>query len=235
MIQLSLPQGEKIEIRRRANIKYLSIRMAPGRGVWVNVPYGVSDIEVDRFIKEKWDWINQNHLRLKTYEANSSPAYSDKEEIRTKMHRIVICDIEETKPRYVIKDRVIQLYIPAIATPLQRKKIVERFILDLYKYESERYLIPRIFALASKYHFTYRKVTFRNNRSNWGSCSSNDDISLNVQLMKLPDDLIDYVLLHELCHTIEKNHGPGFWNLMKKVCPDYKIQLNRLKQYHTRL
>ena len=88
---------------------------------------------------------------------------------------------------------------------------------------------------AERCGFSYGKLSFRNNISNWGSCSFENHISLNVKLMKLPDEIIDYVILHELCHTVEKNHSPAFWKLMGKVCPDYAMLRIRLKGYHTRI
>lgn len=230
-----LPQGEKIDIRRSARIKYLSIRMAPGRGVWVNAPYGVSDEEVRRFVEEKWDWICHNRAKLRGYEEHSSFDFASGSEILTKMHRISICDTEEHTPRYTIEKREITFFIPRIATVTQRKKLLQQLLLQLYRFESEHYLTPRILELACKHNFVFGKLSFRNNISNWGSCSSRDDISLNIKLMKLSDGLIDYVLLHELCHTREKNHGPSFWHLMEQVCPDFRQLREELKKHHTRL
>lgn len=76
--------------------------------------------------------------------------------------------------------------------------------------ECRRYLPQRIRNYAEKFGFRYGRVTFRNNISNWGSCSFDNNISLNIKLMKLPDEIIDYVILHELCHTVEKNHSAAF-------------------------
>lgn len=101
--------------------------------------------------------------------------------------------------------------------------------------EAKRYLPPRVKRQAERFGFKYGRLTFRDNVSNWGSCSFDNNISLNIKLMKLPDELIDYVILHELCHTVEKNHSAEFWQLVEKVCPGYAELRVRLKKYHTRI
>lgn len=80
------------------------------------------------------------------------------------------------------------------------------------------YLPKRLSVLSVEHQLPYRQVKLRDLRSRWGSCSSQKNISLSIHLMRLPKHLIDYVLLHELCHTKEMNHGAGFWALMDKVC-----------------
>jgi len=80
------------------------------------------------------------------------------------------------------------------------------------------YLPHRVQELAASYNFTYSSVKISKSKSRWGSCSSKKSISLSLFLMELPLHLVDYVILHELCHTVEMNHGTKFWALMEKVC-----------------
>ena len=82
---------------------------------------------------------------------------------------------------------------------------------------AQRELPPRLKELADKHGFRYTRVTLRDSHSRWGSCSNRASISLSIYLQLLPQHLIDYVLLHELCHTIELNHSDRFWALMDKV------------------
>ena len=97
-------------------------------------------------------------------------------------------------------------------------------------------LLPlRLKALAEEKGFTYNSCTVRNVHTRWGSCNTKGNISLNISLIHLPNELIDYVLLHELCHTVEMNHSERFWTLMDKVTAPAKAKelRKRLKGYRT--
>ena len=103
----------------------------------------------------------------------------------------------------------------------------------LARIEAKSVLIPRTHQLARAHGLSCNKVSVRNAKTRWGSCSSENNISLNIQLMRLPFELIDYVILHELAHTIHKNHGPNFWRLLDKISGDAKGLDYKLKAYHT--
>ncbi|MDD2595398.1 MAG: DUF45 domain-containing protein [Bacteroidales bacterium] len=98
--------------------------------------------------------------------------------------------------------------------------------------QAKEVLPARLASLASKYGFTYNRVAIKNNRSNWGSCSGKNNINLNLQLVRLPDELIDFVLLHELCHLKHHNHGTNFHVLLNSLCDGKEKELSRqLKNY----
>ncbi|MDR1524500.1 MAG: M48 family metallopeptidase [Tannerella sp.] len=108
-------------------------------------------------------------------------------------------------------------------------KLVE----DTLRHEAKRVLPLRLNALAEKYGFRYAAVKITNSRTRWGSCTSRKNINLSLSVMLLPEHLVDYVLLHELCHTVEMNHDDGFWSLMNKVtggkAATYRKELRRCK------
>ncbi|MDH4320136.1 MAG: M48 family metallopeptidase [Desulfobulbaceae bacterium] len=95
-----------------------------------------------------------------------------------------------------------------------------------------RILTARLHELARRHGFVYQRVTIRNQKSRWGSCSAKNNISLNMKLMLLPPELMDYVLLHELLHTRIKNHGPAFWDGLERLAGDARQKRARLKAYH---
>ena len=95
-------------------------------------------------------------------------------------------------------------------------------------------LPPRLKELADEHGFTYNRVTIKNNISNWGSCSVRGNINLNLRLVTLPQALQDYVMLHELCHLKEMNHGPKFHALLESLCPNHRTLEKELRQYKLR-
>lgn len=98
--------------------------------------------------------------------------------------------------------------------------------------EARVYLPARLKELADLHGFTYNRLTLRNSRTRWGSCSSKKNINLSIYLMKLPKHLIDYVILHELCHLIHMNHSPAFWALLDTLTNNRAKALRKeMKQY----
>lgn len=93
-------------------------------------------------------------------------------------------------------------------------------------------LPARLRELALRHGFVYQRVTIRNQKSRWGSCSANNNISLNMKLVLLPPELMEYVLLHELLHTRIKNHGPAFWDGLERLAGNALQKRARLKAYH---
>jgi len=101
--------------------------------------------------------------------------------------------------------------------------------------EAKRILIGRLKELADKNKLSYNKVTIRNQKTRWGSCSQKNNINLNIKLVKLPQELIDYVILHELVHTKIKNHSKKFWDELNTYIPNAKGLDKELRKYGTGL
>ena len=92
-------------------------------------------------------------------------------------------------------------------------------------------IVDRLAKLSRRHGFSYNKVFVRNQKTRWGSCSADNNISLNVNLIRLPTELMDYTILHELVHTRIKDHGPGFWAELEKYVDRPRVVDERLNQY----
>lgn len=102
------------------------------------------------------------------------------------------------------------------------------------RYEANRIFPDKVLQYAKQYGFRYASVSINKSRTRWGSCSSQQKINLSYYCMLLPEHLVDFIILHELCHTVEMNHGERFWNLLDKVSGGKSKELTReLKNYRT--
>lgn len=100
--------------------------------------------------------------------------------------------------------------------------------------DGQNQLFQRLEALANQHGFHYRRASFRNQKTRWGSCSSQNNINLNIHLLTLPAHLQDYILLHELVHTEHKNHSKAFWARLDKVLDGKARQYNKeMRNYRT--
>jgi predicted metal-dependent hydrolase len=116
-----------------------------------------------------------------------------------------------------------------VESPSGSKSSHEEIYSAFLKNYSGKYLMNRTDTLAEKFGFTVNKVFIRGQKTRWGSCSSKGNLSFNYMLMKYRKEVIDYVIIHELCHLREMNHSGKFWFLVEKFCPDYNILKKELK------
>lgn len=103
------------------------------------------------------------------------------------------------------------------------------------KKEATKILVKRLKEISEKHGYNYNRVSIRNQRTRWGSCSSKNNISLNIKLTLLPDTLRDFILLHELVHTKVRNHGKKFWAEITKAEPRAKELAKQVNQQSIRL
>lgn len=121
----------------------------------------------------------------------------------------------------------LELHVPVPLGPWGLEATLERW----YRLQAQRYLGQRLREWAGQMEVSVLKVTIRGQSTRWGSCSSRGSINLNWRLMCIPARLVDYVLVHELCHRKEMNHSPAFWALVAGVLPDYSRLRQDLKKY----
>ncbi len=134
-----------------------------------------------------------------------------------------------------LKKQWIQKHLARIEQNENRKKVFLDLSLAIDKADAKKTLIDRLYHLAQEYGFTYNKVYIRNQKTRWGSCSRKNNISLNVKLVLLPEELMDYVILHELVHCRIHNHSKKFWNELDGYVGNSKVIAKRLSMSELRL
>lgn len=215
----------KITIRRSIRAKQVRIKVAPDGTLRASLPMYAPILLVKHLVKT-----SRNELRSMLSRAKPEYEYVNGMQIG-KSHTLVIHKTNGQNFNVSLHGQQIIVKLPQDKNLYDN--IIEREIRDkiiaALRIEAKSYLPKRLSFLADKYGYSYDKVKFSHASGRWGSCSSNGTISLNIALMKLPFELIDYILIHELSHTKQMNHSSSFWNLVGVADPNYKNHRNALK------
>ena len=216
-----------ITFRKRKGLRRINLSVKSDHEINVSLPYHVSYDDANKFVHEKADWIRKTQKEL----GKIKPVFFDKTtQFATHSHKLKLLEHDEKHVRRVItNDGFLVIYYPKNAdiNSVKLQNIFKQCVLDTLFIEAKEYLPKRLEFLANKYNFRYNQVRIKNNSSNLGSCSYRNNINLNLHIMRLSDELIDYVILHELCHTVEKNHGERFWKLLDSVTGNKAHELSK--------
>ena len=214
--------------------KNLRISVRPFESVKVDVPAGISLKSAEKFVLQKKDWIHKSLEKIRSIESRHT-VFTENTGFSTRYHTLVIRKHNKKSLRIDIKKDVIYFFYPDFVsvTDIRVQKGIRHAVEEAWRIEAKRYLPGRVRELADKFGFSYNRLTVKNAKSRWGSCSHQNNINLNLQLMRLPESLSDYIILHELVHTIHKNHGRGFWDKLNTVTGQKARLLDReMKNYH---
>lgn len=225
----------EVLFKKSLKARRLRITIKPSETVKVTVPLFVSISRAKNLVLERKEWIKQNLLKLKvSFEPRA--IFDENMQFQTKNHTLKIK--RSGKNLYSrITDSLISVNIPA-ALDIKHNEAqqhIRRTIERAFKKEAVEVIPKRVSQLAKTYGFKYNKITIRNAKTRWGSCSGQNNISLSLHLMRLPEELSDYIILHELLHTKVKNHGRRFWSELEKICPNAKELRKKLRQFRIQI
>ena len=213
--------------------KSMRISIHPNKGVRVSVPLFVSFNSAKSFAKSKLKWIKKHVSKIEKLKSEIT-IFKPGVVFETRFYNIQFKLSSIEKIKLIQRDNIFEILIPdhfdveSSDTQLIIRKEIEKKL----RKEAKNYLPNRVEYFAKKHQFNYNKVTIKNSKTRWGSCSATNNINLNLHLMRLPDKLIDYVVLHELVHTKIKNHQKEFWDLLDVVSGDAKVLDKQLKKHH---
>ena len=222
MITFEHPELGLVQLRTRMLARRQIIKVTQ-RLVIITVPPGFEDLvfplsegTIEKILR----------LREKVVKRSGEGCFNIEEEIVTMTFRVVIGWQENPKIRVYgarLDDGVLRINMPMgvdIETDVVQMAL-KRIVLKFLRQEAERVLPERLDYWSKRCGLNYRSVKIDTAKSRWGCCSSQKDIKLSYYLLLLPERLVDYVIVHELCHTCEMNHGPRFKALLHSYFNDY--------------
>lgn len=181
------------------------------------LPYHLKNFNHSLFVRSKTNWIIK-HLSNKKSE--------DFQYLGNKLVIHSNFDVFEVNTIYDLDGSVLRVNLPS-----GNDRNSDLVYYDWLHERALEYLPLRTYELARENSFYPSKVSVRKQKTRWGSCSLSGTISLNYKLMILRKEIIDYVIIHELCHLIELNHSKRFWNLVGDVIPDYHELRKELRRF----
>ncbi|MEJ2615263.1 MAG: SprT family zinc-dependent metalloprotease [Ignavibacteriaceae bacterium] len=210
-------------IRFSKKAKYLQLRITSSNQLELIIPKGYSIKDGHKFIRDKVDWIKKNQKNL---------IVPDKKEFLLFGEKI---NIEQSFNFFLTKYRIrLNKNILTVESPADSRITIEELFQIYVRKTAKEYFLERVKFFSDQFGFKYKAVKIRGQKTRWGSCSSNGSLSFNFKLLQFKKEIIDYVIIHELCHTKQMNHSQKFWKLVGQYCPDYKSLKKELKNSNLR-
>ena len=221
--------------RRRRTIQ---IQLDPESGLKVLVPHTLSDSEVEEFLLKRSDWILKHRIEIQAPNDQFNWAEGGTMQLRGNPIQVVVeerdvNDVGRDLPPTVVKSLegdTVAVIIPPGMTPEDKSNVVRKWVMEWYRQEAWDHLKARVADYGNVMGVKPSQLKLSNAKKRWGSCSGKRSINLNWRLIMLHDQLIDYVVVHELAHLIELNHSPGFWGVVERVLPDHQRLRRQLRQ-----
>jgi predicted metal-dependent hydrolase len=224
--QFALDERTSVTIYKRKSSRSLRLSVAADGSIKVSIPAWAPYKAGLKFAESKRAWIAAQRRPDRQLHQGQTIG---------KAHRLRFEPVAAaSKVTSRIKQNEITISYPAsqnISDP-EVQRVANAAGIRALRRQAETLLPRRLADLASKHNFSHRKVTIKQMKSRWGSCDSHSNIVLNLFLMQLPWDCIDYVLLHELTHTKVMKHGPVFWQAMAEVLPNVAEMRKRMRGHH---
>jgi len=213
----------KLVTSRRA--KYIRIKVSTVGELSVVLPRGISEKHAHGFLHKKLLWVSKTIANISVSKNEKLPEYLDLKLLNQKWKvRYIKSDTNNDIQLKEISENCLE-----ISGNLKDWDFIKKRLNQWCKIKAKLIFKNMIEALAEEHGFHFNKLTIRSQKTRWGSCSTNKNISLNSKLLFMPINVTKYVMIHELCHTIEMNHSSKFWQLVEDCDENYKNNRKALK------
>lgn len=231
---LELGDGRLLRCRviRHSRYRRVGLRVTPEE-LRISAPRAASERELRGIVEDHRDWAQAALARLEAARPRDAvhgdplPRLLPLRAIAARWP-VIYATATGNRLRVSCRDGAVTVQAPVDAGASDLAKALRRWLMR----EARRHFAPRLADLARQHGLGYGRLSIRAQRSRWGSCSGRGDISLNYRLLFLSPALVNYVLLHELAHTVERNHSARFWKVLEDMLPDARDRDRELGASH---
>jgi predicted metal-dependent hydrolase len=223
--EFALSESQTVKIYKRRSSRSLRLSVTSTGQIRITIPLWATYHAGLEFARSKQSWINTHH--------QAASLLKDGQAIGKAHHLRFEPDNSLQKPTSRVKKSEILVRYSSLISEEDDKvqNIAQKACIRALRTQAEILLPQRLQILAEQYDFIYNSVAVRHLKSRWGSCDHKSHIVLNIFLLQLPWELIDYVLLHELTHTKILRHGPDFWQVLENSLPSAKSYRKAIRDY----
>jgi predicted metal-dependent hydrolase len=202
----------------------------------VLAPKWVANSEIEYFIQQKSQWIEKHISKQQNIEATSGLNWRSGEQLLFK-GKFIELEIKSAAYHEIFlstDNKLICASASELSTDAGQQSFCQQ-LLAWYNQQAITYIPNRVEQLARAYGFSYQEIKIRPYKSRWGSCNSKKKLTFNSLLMMAPIELIDYVIIHELCHLRYLNHSPSYWHLVEQFYPEHLSARHYFKELSKKL
>jgi predicted metal-dependent hydrolase len=222
------------QIRRSHRVASARIVVKPGL-VEIVAPLQIPEHKLHKFVQAKQQWVTQALLKMAAsspqnsgfvpseYKSGAEMTYQGKAYPVT----ILPTKLKRVKIEFIDGYRV---HIPETMNPDEHKHQIREAVIRWMKKQTKQLVEQMVESHAAQKQLFPHSISIKTQKSRWGSCGIHNDININWLLIMAPKEVLEYVVVHELCHIKVKNHSSQFWSLVAEHLPDYQIRRNWLKK-----
>jgi predicted metal-dependent hydrolase len=212
----------KVDQIIRSKRRTLALIVKPDGSLVVRAPLRASEKSIREFIEQHIDWIARKQAEARAARPATPKQYLPGETFPY-LGNTYSLEIVKNQKKPLLLDETFKL---SEAAQGKAKLAFERW----YRLQAKQVLIERVLHYASQYGFQYKKIGITSARTRWGSCSADGSLNFAWRLILNPMELVDYVVVHELVHTVFHNHSKRFWKRVETILPDYKERRKWLRR-----
>ncbi|WP_272699030.1 M48 family metallopeptidase [Desulfovibrio sp. Fe33] len=213
--------GLPLTVKANPRARRVLVKLVPGRGLEVVTPKRFDKTLVADILEEKRSWIERTRDRMTAAGTDLTGEPPEPPEIieYRAVDRVVRVDYLDRPGKVRVTENAARLLVSG---PVAERDAVVAALCRHTVRKAREALLPWLDRVSRKTGLTYAALRVRSQKTRWGSCSSRGTISLNAKLLFLPPELVDHLLLHELCHTRHLNHSEAYWAFVAGFEPDYR-------------
>ena len=210
------------EVVRRPRRKTVGICVKPDQTVQVAIPERFPLAKVDALVRGKADWIRRKLSQYQEVQAQYPPKQYVSGECFSYLGRDYRLHVVEGKDEPVCLRRdLLELGVASGLSPEQHRECVVQSLEAWFREQAQQYLSERTTWRAERMHVAPASIGIKAYRSRWGSCHADGRIYFNWRIIMAPPTIVDYVVVHEMCHLVHHNHSRNYWGLVESIMPEY--------------